>query len=75
MRPCFCCGEISNNSVLQLQLQIVNDIQLSSNISVYFCKKCNFYYSDSNSKQVDYDIYYTNFNNYKNYTASFDKDV
>ena len=74
MRPCFCCNNFSNNSVLNLDLQIVNDIPLSNKIDVYFCDKCNFYFSVSNSKQDDYNLYYSIFNNYKNYNNCFDKD-
>ena len=74
MRPCFCCNEYSNNTVLNLDLQIVNDIPLSNKINVLFCEKCNFYFSVSNSNQEDYNLYYSIFNNYKNYNNCFDKD-
>jgi len=74
MRPCFCCNKYSNNSVLKLDLQIINDIPLSNEINVLFCEKCNFYFSVSNNTQEDYNLYYSIFNNYKNYNYCFDKD-
>jgi len=60
--------------VLKLNLEIVDDIPLSNNLSVQFCDDCNFYYSNSDNVQEDYDLYYKTFNNYKNYNNCLDKD-
>jgi hypothetical protein len=74
MRPCYCCNKNSEECIINLDLQIVGDIPLDNKISVYFCDDCNFYYSDSNNTQDDYNLYYKLFNNYKNYRYCFDKD-
>jgi hypothetical protein len=74
MRPCFCCNEYSNNTILDLDLQIINDIPLGNKINILFCENCNFYYSVSNSSQEDYNLYYLRFNNYTNYNNCIDKD-
>lgn len=74
MRPCYICDTFSNQVVYTLYLQLVNDIPLSNKLSVYGCERCNFYYSNSHSTQIDYDVYYTKFNNYQNYNSCLNKD-
>jgi hypothetical protein len=73
MRNCFCNNK--NIVVSQFNLHIVNDIPLNPQLSIYYCKSCNFYYSDSGNNQEDYNHYYSKFNNYKNYNTALHKDM
>lgn len=74
MRTCVCCNMISNVKLISLNLQLIDDINLNNNISVYYCNNCYFYYSDSNNTQEDYNYYYQNFNKYNSESVSIDKD-
>ena len=74
MRSCICCNSISNTKLISLNLQLIDDINLDNNISVYYCNNCYFYYSDSNNTQEDYNYYYQNFNKYNSESVSIDKD-
>ena len=74
MRPCVCCNTISNTKLISLNLQLIDDINLNNNISVYYCNNCYFYYSDSNNTQEDYNYYYQHFNKYNSESVSIDKD-
>jgi hypothetical protein len=53
---------------------MVNDIKLNNKLNIYYCSECNFYYSDSENSQDDYNNYYKEFNNYKKGTIYSDKD-
>ena len=76
MRNCPICNNLSDNlsDVIQLDLSLVDRINLNGNIKVKNCKKCEFYFSDSNNTQDDYNIYYTSFNNYQQQNYCPDKD-
>jgi 2-polyprenyl-3-methyl-5-hydroxy-6-metoxy-1,4-benzoquinol methylase len=73
MRTCNCCN---NNGYLidTISLSIVNDIKLNNIINIYCCNSCNFYYSDSDNTQQDYNNYYKRFNNYKEGVVYSNKD-
>lgn len=74
MRNCSCCN--TNNEILidTVKLSMVNDIKLNNKLNIYYCSECNFYYSDSENSQDDYNNYYKEFNNYKKGTIYSDKD-
>jgi hypothetical protein len=75
VRPCDICDKVINiENVHKFFLTIVNDIQLNNHFELNYCNKCNFYFSDSNSCQDDYNKYYMNFNNYKKDSYCQDKD-
>lgn len=75
MRPCFICNSMKNVSkIYNLYIHKPNDIPLNSEIDIYYCKECYFYYSDNQNNQEDYNNYYLNFNNYSEYVISPDKD-
>jgi hypothetical protein len=74
MRRYGCCN--NNNEILidTVKLSMVNDIKLNNKLNIYYCSECNFYYSDSENSQDDYNNYYKEFNNYKKGTIYSDKD-
>jgi len=75
MRYCNICN--TTNYIMKLStinLTLPSEINLNSTLEIYHCKSCNFYYSDSNNNQKDYDNYYLKFNNYIDYTPSNNKD-
>jgi len=74
MTNCRCCGTKQELSIYNINLSLVDDIELNNMINIYYCEECNFFYSDSNNNQNDYDNYYKTFNNYKNYVIYSDKD-
>jgi hypothetical protein len=74
MRKCCCCNNDVPVYINNIKLNIVNDIKLGSNIQIFFCSNCNFYYSDSGNSQEDYNNYYKEFNNYKKGEIYSDKD-
>ena len=74
MRLCYCCCSENILFIDNIKLSLVNDIFLNDNLSIYYCKTCNFYYSDSNNNENDYNIYYNKFNNYKKNIVYSDKD-
>ena len=74
MRICSCCNIKNEVLIDNITLSLVNDIKLNNNLSIYYCSKCNFYYSDSGNAQEDYNNYYTEFNNYKKGIIYSDKD-
>jgi len=75
MRYCNICN--TKNYITKLftfNLILPSEINLNNTLEIYYCNKCNFYYSDSNNNQIDYDNYYLKFNNYSDYTPSNNKD-
>ena len=74
MRICNCCN--NNNEVIinTVNLTIVNEIKLNNKLNIYYCSECNFYYSDSDNTQEDYNNYYKEFNNYKHGSIYSNKD-
>jgi hypothetical protein len=74
MRNCACCNASIKSPIHIFELKTLNDLILNGNLKIYYCNSCNFYFSDSNNKQSDYDNYYKLFNNYKNYAIYSDKD-
>ena len=76
MRICCCCNYDNTLKIVDsFSLSMVNDIKLNPKLDLYFCSKCNFYYSDSGNSQLDYNKYYTDFNNYKLKNVPCDKDI
>jgi len=74
MRNCACCNTCIKNPISTINLSTLNDIILNNTLNIFFCSQCNFYYTDSDNNQNDYDNYYKLFNNYKNYVIYSDKD-
>jgi SAM-dependent methyltransferase len=75
MRICpICCAASNTYNITNLTLSLVNDINLNNTLNVKFCKECNFYFSDSNNTQEDYNNYYLKFNNYQQQVYCPDKD-
>jgi len=77
MRICPICLLISKNNlkkIIDIDLKLVNNIKLNNNLSIKLCKDCNFYFSDSNNTQEDYNTYYKTFNNYINQNYCINKD-
>jgi hypothetical protein len=74
MKNCPCCNTIIEKSILSLNLSLVNDIGLNNTLVIRHCIKCNFYYTDSNNNQTDYDNYYKTFNNYSQQNYCINKD-
>jgi len=74
MRRCSCCNHSNEILIDTVKLSMVNDIKLNNKLNIYYCSECNFYYSDSENSQDDYNNYYKEFNNYKKGTIYSDKD-
>ena len=75
MRFCQCCDSLSNTNIINnINITIVDEINLNGELIIKYCEKCYFYFLESNNNQADYDYYYLNYNNYKNYVLSNDKD-
>jgi hypothetical protein len=74
MRNCSCCNQENKHPIDTIKLSFVNDIKLNNILHIYYCKECNFYYSDSGNIQEDYNNYYKEFNNYKKSVIYSDKD-
>ena len=74
MRICDCCNSKKEMLIKTINLSLVNDIKLNNLINIYYCDNCNFYYSDSDNTQEDYNNYYTLFNNYKQGVVYSNKD-
>jgi hypothetical protein len=74
MRSCICSNVQNNCCIETIKLSLVNDIKLNNKLNIYYCSECNFYYSDSENTQDDYNNYYKEFNNYKKGTIYSDKD-
>lgn len=75
MRNCPICNKnVQIDYIYTLKLSIVNDMPLNNNLLINFCNNCNFYFSDSNNTQEDYNNYYINFNNYRQENYCIDKD-
>jgi hypothetical protein len=67
MRICEICN--SNNDLLSLaeiECCLPSNIDLDGILKVNKCIKCNFYFSDNNNTQDDYNNYYISCNNYTN---------
>ena len=77
IRQCAICDSNDNNieNLQKIKLTLVNDINLNSDLQLKYCNKCNFYFSDSNNSQDDYNNYYMSFNNYKKENYCKDKDI
>jgi len=76
MRQCYICNSyIKENSICSIELDLPTDIKLNSLLTVYHCKDCYFFFTDSGNSQIDYNNYYRDFNNYKDYVISEDKDI
>ena len=77
MRNCPICLNLSENiiHIIDIQLCLVNDINLNNKLNIKLCKDCNFYFTDSNNTQKDYDNYYLTFNNYLEQNYCLDKDI
>lgn len=77
MRECSICSCCEKNIeyIQNFQLTLVNDINLNNHLDLKYCSHCNFYFSDSNNSQDDYNNYYMSFNNYKKENYCKDKDV
>ena len=77
IRQCAICDSYDNNieNLQKIKLTLVNDINLNSDLQLKYCNKCNFYFSDSNNSQDDYNNYYMSFNNYKKENYCKDKDI
>jgi len=76
MRQCYICNShITDNSICSIELDLPTDIKLNSLLTVYHCKDCYFFFTDSGNSQIDYNNYYRDFNNYKDYVISEDKDI
>jgi hypothetical protein len=73
MRLCFCCSN-NKNKINSIHISIINDFSLKNLLNIYFCSDCNFYFSDSDNNQSDYDNYYKLFSKYKTNITYFDKD-
>jgi hypothetical protein len=64
MRICNCCDNYDNIiKIFDIEFSFLDDFVLNNRSTIYKCTSCNYYYSDSNNNQMDYDNYYTNFNN------------
>ena len=74
MRNCSCCNSKNEIFIDTIKLSMVNDINLNNKLYIYYCNECNFYYSDSENTQEDYNNYYKEFNNYKKGEIYSDKD-
>jgi SAM-dependent methyltransferase len=76
MRNCPICKNLSDNldDIIKLDLSLVDGICLNDGLTVKKCKLCEFYFSDSNNTQDDYDNYYLSFNNYQQQIYCPDKD-
>ena len=74
MRNCSCCNSKNEILIDTINLSMVNDIKLNNKLNIYYCPECNFYYSDSENTQEDYNNYYKEFNNYKKGAIYSDKD-
>jgi hypothetical protein len=77
MRNCPICLNLLENiiHIIDIQLCLVNDINLNDKLNIKLCKDCNFYFTDSNNTQEDYNNYYLNFNNYLEQNYCLDKDI
>lgn len=76
MRFCQCCNSLANtNYINNINITIVDEINLNNELIIKYCSNCYFYFIESNNKQEDYDNYYLNYNNYRNYILSNDKDI
>jgi hypothetical protein len=74
MRLCGICNSANALLIENFKLDLISDINLNNSLNLYYCDVCYYYYSDSNNNQNDYNQYYLNFNNYKQYVISNDKD-
>jgi 2-polyprenyl-3-methyl-5-hydroxy-6-metoxy-1,4-benzoquinol methylase len=75
MRHCNICNNSNNcKKIVEIKLNLINDINLNSNLIIYYCYDCYFYFTDSNNSQENYNQYYLNFNNYKENVIINDKD-
>jgi hypothetical protein len=74
MRNCSICNDNNTTVIYKIKLSLIKDNPLNDTLNIKKCNNCNFYYSDSNNTQSDYDNYYKLFNNYKHYSNYSDKD-
>jgi hypothetical protein len=59
----------------KIELTLIDNIMLNNTLNVKLCTECNFYFSDSNNTQEDYNNYYLTYNNYQQQTYCLDKDT
>ena len=64
MRLCFCCSNYKNK-INSIDISIIKNFPLKNIFNIFFCSDCNFYFSDSDNNQTDYDNYYKLFSKYK----------
>ena len=74
MRYCNICNSANNININNFNLDLVDEINLSKTLSIYYCEACYYYFNDNNQSQDDYNSYYIKFNNYKDTVISLDKD-
>jgi hypothetical protein len=74
-RICFCNDDSEVKIFNSFNLCLSSNIKLNDLIKIYYCKKCNFYFSSNGNSQIEYNNYYTTINRYSVPTAHFsDKD-
>ena len=74
MKICRCCYQINTLYIEKIILKTTNDNKLNNTLQIYYCIDCDFYYTESNNTQEDYNEYYTKTNNYTKGTIYCDKD-
>ena len=63
MRICNCCDNYDNIiKMYDIEFSFLDDFVLNNKLTIYKCTNCNYYYSDSNNNQIDYNNYYKDYN-------------
>lgn len=63
-RICPACGNAETHFIQQIHMTIPPEIPLPDKYDLVTCQRCGFCYADTVAKQIDYDVYYSKYNNY-----------